>query len=118
MSAQEVQRTVRLLLKDLGPAVFLETLTLQLVHGGLPGVLQVLSSLPGALAFIHDEKERQRRKLSDHELQIPLRPQAGTLVGLPHFEKARSIAHARPRGQFRAQVRWGRLSSARLDRRW
>ncbi|KAK5093738.1 hypothetical protein LTS08_008851 [Lithohypha guttulata] len=93
MSAQEVPWAIRLLLKDLRPAVVLETLVLQLVHDSLPHVLRVLNSISSALAFIHDEEERQGKKLSCQELQISLRPQAGTLAGLPGFEKARSIVH-------------------------
>lgn len=46
-----------------------------------------------ALAFIHGEEYKQGKKLSSQELQISLAPQASTLVGLPGFEKARSIAH-------------------------
>lgn len=68
-------------------------LTLQLVHDGLPRVLSVLNSLSSALAFIHGEEERQGKKLSSHELQISLQPRADILIGLPRFEKARSIAH-------------------------
>ncbi|KAK5936570.1 hypothetical protein PMZ80_011168 [Knufia obscura] len=93
MSAQEVPWAVRLLLKDLRPAVVPETLVLQLVHDSLPHVLRVLNSMSSALAFIHDEEERRGKKLSCQELQISLQPQAGTLVGLPGFEKARSIVH-------------------------
>ena len=68
-------------------------LVLQLVYTSLPRVLRVLNSLSGALAFIRSEKGRQRRKLSRQELQIALQPHTGTIVGLSHFEKARSITH-------------------------
>ncbi|KAK5936458.1 hypothetical protein PMZ80_011302 [Knufia obscura] len=93
MSAQEVPWAIRLLLKDLRPAVVPETLVLQLVHDSLPHVLHVLNSMSSALAFIHDEEERRGKKLSCQELQTTLQPQAGTLVGLPGFEKARGIVH-------------------------
>lgn len=93
MSAQEIKWAVRLLLKDLRPAVIPETSILQLVHPVLSRMLPVLNSLSGALAFIRRAECRRGKELGIQDLGPSIQPQAGTLVGLPRFDKARNIAH-------------------------
>ncbi|KAK5069354.1 hypothetical protein LTR51_008604 [Lithohypha guttulata] len=93
MSAQEVKWSVRVLLRDLRPVVVPEMLVLQLVHESLPRTLQVLNSLSIALRFVYNEGIRQGKKLSSQDWRMLLQPQAGTMIGLPTFDKARSITH-------------------------
>lgn len=71
----------------------LEIPILPLVHHGLPGVLTVVNSLPGALEFICRAERCRREELDVQDLSFLLQPQTSTLVSLPHFGKASSIAH-------------------------
>lgn len=87
MSSLEVKWMVRLLLKDLTPAIVPEELIVELVHPSLPSVLSVLDSFPEALSHL------QERESTCSGQTLPIVPHAGTRVSLPRMEKARSIKH-------------------------
>jgi len=87
MSSLEVKWDMRLLLKDLKPAIVPQELMVKLVHPSLPSVLSVLDSFPEALSHL------QERDSTCSGQARPMVPQAGTRVSLPLFKKARSIKH-------------------------
>ncbi|KAK5956428.1 hypothetical protein OHC33_003005 [Knufia fluminis] len=87
MSSLEVKWVMRLLLKDLTPAIVPQELMVELVHPSLPSVLSMLDSFPEALSHL---QERDSTWLGQTR---PMVPQAGTRVSLPLFKKARSIKH-------------------------
>jgi DNA ligase-4 len=101
MCSVEAKWLVRLLLKDLHPAVMPVPLTLHLFHFMLPDVLRVRNTLPDALALLQSAAFHQIpanlsgefAKSSTKAVWSEVKPRAGTMVGLPVFEKARSIKH-------------------------
>jgi DNA ligase 4 len=97
----EAKWLVRLLLKDLRPAVMPVPLTLRLFHFLLPDLLRARNTLLDTLALLHSAAFHQMpanlsgesAKSSKEAVWPKLKPRAGTMVGLPVFEKARSIKH-------------------------
>ena len=95
----EAKWLVRLLLKDLHPAVMPVPLTLHLFHFMLPDVLRVRNTLSDALALLQSAAFHQIpanlsgdfAKSSKKAVWPEVKPRAGTMVGLPVFENARSI---------------------------
>src|SRR4051794_17434956 len=85
----EVKWAVRLLQKDLRPAVIPEMTVLELTHPLLPNMLRIYNSL--SAVFKQLDIPRRPNVESDTSLA---EPQTGTMVGLPRFEKARSLRHA------------------------
>jgi DNA ligase-4 len=101
MCSVEAKWLVRLLLKDLRPAVMPVPLTLCLFHFMLPELLRARNTLPDALALLQSATFHQMpanlsgesEKSSKEATWAEIKPRAGTMVGLPVFEKARSIKH-------------------------
>jgi DNA ligase-4 len=102
MCSVEAKWLVRLLLKDLRPAVMPVPLTLHLFHFMLPDVLRARNTLSGALALLQSAAFYQMpatlsaelEKSSKKAIWPEVKPRAGTMVGLPVFLKARSISIA------------------------
>ena len=93
LRALELKWMIRLLLKDLRPATYSETLTLGLFHESLPRVLKVRGSLAAAVEYL-PHVAPEEKPLHGRSTMRP-QPQVGTIVGLPTFEKARGIDHCR-----------------------
>jgi DNA ligase-4 len=97
----EAKWLVRLLLKDLRPAVIPVPLTLRLFHFLLPDLLRARNTLSDTLALLQSAAFHQtpanlsgESENSSREAVWPeVKPRVGTMVGLPIFEKARSIKH-------------------------
>ena len=83
MPAQEIKWEVRLPLKNLRPAVIPEVSILQLVHPGLPRVLQVLNSLSDALAFIRRAECRRGKEVGVQDLGLLAQRQHDWVVSAP-----------------------------------
>ena len=99
--SQQAKWLIRLIQKDIRPAVVPETTLLQCFHPQLSTCLAVRSSLLHALQFLNAPANMQipshPSATSQHALKpsvpAPLEPQLGVMVSLPPFEKARSIEH-------------------------
>ena len=92
---------VRLVQKDLRPAIVPETATLKCFHVSLPDCLAVRSSLRHALQLLDDpdcvqllSQSVENGEYTSVSLAAPqLKSQLGVMVSPPSFEKARSIEH-------------------------
>ena len=92
---------VRLVQKDLRPAIVPEIATLKCFHVSLPECLAVRSSLRHALQVLDDpscvqllSQSVENGEYTSVSLAAPqLKPQLGIMVSPPSFEKARSIEH-------------------------
>lgn len=101
LRSTEAKWLVRLLLKDLRPTVIPVPLTIRSFHFLLPDLLRTRNSLSDALALLHSAAfhkipahlSREFRESSKEAVWAKIKPRAGTIVGLPAFEKARSIKH-------------------------
>jgi DNA ligase 4 len=96
----EVEWMIRLVFKDLSPARVPEATMMQLFHPSLAWALQIRSSLSGAMELLEpliskeDSSSSTAPAISDANEATMMQPQTGTMVGLPVFEKARSIKHS------------------------
>lgn len=88
MSPLEVKWAVRLLQKDTRLAIVPEVTVFELTHPQLSYVLRMQNSLSTALG-----QARSCQLSTEYGVVLP-QPQAGTMVGLPSFEKALSVKHA------------------------
>jgi DNA ligase-4 len=95
---------IRLIQEDLRPAAVPEITVLRCFHILLPACLAVRNSLHPALQLLNDSgcthtpsypSENAEYALTPSVLPEPqLEPQLGIMVGLPAFEKSRSIEHS------------------------
>ena len=92
---------IRLVLKDLRPAVIPEMIVLRQFHFLLPDCLVARNSLAHALRLLEGLSAHGVPPCPSQETDMALRPsvwaniepQLGVMIGLPSFEKARSINH-------------------------
>ena len=93
LNALGLKWMIRLLLKDLRPAIYSETFTMGLFHKSLPRALEVRGSLVAAVELLPQIAPGEK-PLHCRSTMSP-QPQVGTIVGLPTFDKARGINHCR-----------------------
>ena len=92
---------VRLILKDLQPAIIPEMTVLRTFHVRLPVCLAVRSSLADALLLLEDSmihgtplcSSLTIDKIIETSVLAEIMPQLGVIIGLPRFKKARSITY-------------------------
>ncbi|KAK5332478.1 hypothetical protein LTR98_011400 [Exophiala xenobiotica] len=96
-----VKWMIRLLLKSLGPVEIPVTRTLRAFHFLMPDLLNVRTSLSGAVQLLEGDTISQlpvsppsslERSLKE-SARAEIEPRLGMMIGLQEFEKARSIQH-------------------------